>query len=460
MNLKNYQTNFDFSRAFDLQKNLNNGFAEGIFDNLVTNNDLKKNQLFRKHFNFIITELFFCWFESKEQFLSVSMSKRGYNSNSRYNPNKISSYCIKIINYLKENELLEFFPGFFDQKKNKSRLSRIKPKKKLIDEFRNVNLNNSYSIHHERREFIYLYKNNILNEYDDNFTTHELRSILDLYNKVIQKNLFDIPSYEGETFKNYNGKSIGLFTSNSQLNCYFFETFATDPILGGCWWDKLDEHYILKYKKEFLINNQESMYVDLLEILPDFLSFCLDSVIQIRSSNLDDISYSEKCYILLKYIRSKNKDKFIHTFLREKKRYGFAEYNNSELKQAIYTFIKNNKKTFKLVENIAYEKWFGFCSKVFTELLKVSLNPDNPMYLVKDKIYFCIKHEKNVKTNLEKILVNILRISDFKIKSNYCIKVKNTPSNFFGKLFSNKSGISNRYIKNLKNFERKKNYGS
>ena len=59
MNLKNYQTNFDFSRAFDLQKNLNNGFAESIFDNLVTNNDLKKNQLFRKHFNFIITELFF-----------------------------------------------------------------------------------------------------------------------------------------------------------------------------------------------------------------------------------------------------------------------------------------------------------------------------------------------------------------------------------------------------------------
>ena len=45
-------------------------------------------------------------------------------------------------------------------------------------------------MHHERREFIYLYKNNILNEYDDNFTTHELRSILDLYNKVIQKNLF------------------------------------------------------------------------------------------------------------------------------------------------------------------------------------------------------------------------------------------------------------------------------
>ena len=119
MNLENYQTNFDFSRALDLQKNLNNEFAKNIFDNLVTNVTLKKNKLFQKHFNFIITELFFCWLESEEQFLSVSMSKRGYNSNSRYNPNKISSYCIKVINYLRENELLEFFPGFFDLRKKK-----------------------------------------------------------------------------------------------------------------------------------------------------------------------------------------------------------------------------------------------------------------------------------------------------------------------------------------------------
>ena len=91
MKLRNYQTNFDFSRAFDLQKNLNIGFAQNIFDALVDDITLKKNKLFQKHFNFIITELFFCWLESEEQFLSVSMSKRGYNTNSRYNPNKVSS---------------------------------------------------------------------------------------------------------------------------------------------------------------------------------------------------------------------------------------------------------------------------------------------------------------------------------------------------------------------------------
>ena len=129
MNLKNYQTNFDFSRPFDLQKNLNNGFANNILNILETNKILKNNLLFKRHFNFIITELFFCWLESKDQFLSVSMSKRGYNSNSRYNPNKISSYCIQIIRFLKESELLDFIPGFFDSINKKSRLTRIKPKK-------------------------------------------------------------------------------------------------------------------------------------------------------------------------------------------------------------------------------------------------------------------------------------------------------------------------------------------
>ena len=56
MNLMNYQTNFDFSRAFDFQKNLKIGFAQNVFDALVDNTAL--------------------------------------------NPKKISSYCIKVINYL------------------------------------------------------------------------------------------------------------------------------------------------------------------------------------------------------------------------------------------------------------------------------------------------------------------------------------------------------------------------
>ena len=62
---------------------------------------------------------------------------------------------------------------------------------------------------------------------------------------------------------------------------------------------------------------------DLLDIFPNFLSSQSDCNIDIQSSSVDDLSYSEKCYILLKYIKSKNKEKFVQIFLREKKRFGF-----------------------------------------------------------------------------------------------------------------------------------------
>ena len=99
----------------------------------------------------------------------------------------------------------------------------------------------------------------------------------------------------------------------------FSKNIFNDPILGGCWWDKLDESYILKYKKQFLINNQESIYIDLLDILPEFSFFHLDCIIKIKSSTIDDLSYSEKCYILLKYIKSKNKKICTYIFKRKKK---------------------------------------------------------------------------------------------------------------------------------------------
>ena len=91
----------------------------------------KNNQISYKHLKFLVLELFYCWLESSNQLLATSMSKRGYLSISRYNPNKISSYTIKIVNFLKKKELIEFYPGFFDTIKNISRLSRIRATENL-----------------------------------------------------------------------------------------------------------------------------------------------------------------------------------------------------------------------------------------------------------------------------------------------------------------------------------------
>ena len=70
--------------------------------------------------------------------MSVSMSKRGYNSRSRYNPNNISSYTIKIINFLKDEKMIDFYPGFFDRKSGKSRLTRIRASEPLKKKFEKI----------------------------------------------------------------------------------------------------------------------------------------------------------------------------------------------------------------------------------------------------------------------------------------------------------------------------------
>ena len=100
MNNKHIQLDFNFCRPLDFQKNLNINFSKN-FSELEVFNNKDKPDLIYKHLKFLIIELFSCWSESNEQFLSVSMSKRGYKAKSRYNPNMISSVSIDAINYLK-----------------------------------------------------------------------------------------------------------------------------------------------------------------------------------------------------------------------------------------------------------------------------------------------------------------------------------------------------------------------
>ena len=456
MNLENYQMNFDFSRGFDFQKNMNDNFVNSISESFTKNSDIRKNSIFLKHFNFIITDLFFCWVESRNQFIAVSMSKRGYNSKSRYNPNCISSYCIKVINYMKENKLLDFYPGFYDAKKNRSRLSRIRPNQRLVNEFRTINLKSSHDIHHKKREYIYLYKNKKVQEYLDNFKTHELRD----YNSVIQKNLFDIPKYNKDYFECTGKRFKNLSIINSVLNCYFFEDLSSKPTIGGCWWSKLDEGLLSKYKKDFSLNNNQTNYVDLLDFFPTFVSKKLDIKIKLSNSSLDDLTYSEKCHILFKYIKLRNKENFIKIFLREKTKYGFENYSNSELKKIIVSFLNSNKKIFEATNNALQINWVEFCSDIFINLIKISLNSNNPIYLVGDKIYFSSNHQKNIQLNLYKILEKKFKLSKFSIKINNCFSNNLEGNTFFGKFLKARNYYSERYIGNLKKYERKIIYGN
>ena len=165
------QLDFDFSRPIDIQRNINLDLINSCISNFF---DKSHDKIFLKHLRILILELYICWKESGNQFLSVSMSKRGYKSKSRYNPNGISSYLIKIINFLKVNNLIEFYPGFYDPKTKKSRLTRIRPSKLLGNYFKKIEIHGDENINHSKKEFLLIYKNGILYEYDDSYETQEI----------------------------------------------------------------------------------------------------------------------------------------------------------------------------------------------------------------------------------------------------------------------------------------------
>jgi len=79
------QLDFDFSRPLDIQRNTNLGIIDDCITNFLDGNH---SELFQKHLRLLIIELYFCWSESRLQFLTVSMSKRVINVNLGITPIK------------------------------------------------------------------------------------------------------------------------------------------------------------------------------------------------------------------------------------------------------------------------------------------------------------------------------------------------------------------------------------
>ena len=153
--------------------------------------------------------------------LTVSMSKRGYLSQSRYNPNKISSYLIKIIKFLKSSDFIEFYPGFYDSVTLKSRLSRIKGSAKLFELFKKIKLTEKIRINHPKREFVIKMDGNKKVQYSDDFETQDVKEIMFNYNEIISKTIFDIPMFENSYITRFDNKKILISSTGSQANFIF-----------------------------------------------------------------------------------------------------------------------------------------------------------------------------------------------------------------------------------------------
>jgi len=456
MNDKNIQIDFNFSRPIDFQKNIDSIEFNKFYKSLLISSS---DKLLEKHLKLIIIELIFCWFESKDQFLTVSMSKRGYRAKSRYNPNMISSCLIQAVKKIKDKKLLELFPGFFDLKRNISRLTRIRASEDLVSKFTKYNFNHIEFLNLKNRETILLsdsHKNLI--EYEDNFSTHEMREVLNHHNILMTKTFFDIACVENNFilrgdatkilisfFSNFDSR---IFTNNWSDGGHFF----------GSWWHRLDMKSINEFSQHMLINDQKTSFVNLSRLFSLYFSkyFYIDQneiefdLIYKNSNLIRNIDHLN--HLIIKAVGSQNINGLFRSFCNDKRKLGIEEKIKITEFQKLLSLLKRRKKLYSLFFKKNEFNWDSIISNIFYQLIKNIGTANIPIIKVKDRIFFQSKFEKNIIDFLSNFVSKDLSSEKFQLKSQNCFSYNNT--GFFDKFRTNKLNYSKRFLENKKNFDK------
>ena len=452
MKKKNDQLDFNFSRPLDFQRNLSINFLDQIL--FIIDNEYKRNIIFAKHLKFLILELFYCWSESEDQMLTVSMSKRGYLSESRYNPNKISSYLIKIINFLKSSDFIEFYPGFYDSVTMKSRLSRIKGSAKLFELFKKIKLTEKIRVNHPKREFVIKMDGNKRVQYLDDFETQDVKEIMFNYNEIISKTIFDIPMFDKSYLIRYDNKKILISTTGSQANFIFSGDIKNNFKIDGCWWNKLDCDFLKFYAKHIIVNDKPTSFFSLNNNFNDFLKKKIGIENFFKKKDLENFSSSQICNLIVKGVNSKSFKSFFRSILSEKKKFfDTTNLSSEEIKKRMKIFIEDNQP----VSNYFFKEyklhWEEFLNEIFYKLLQKCVPANIPVFLVKDKIYFSTDFSRLIKENLEKILAEVLGIKKIKLSYIECLSYNFKSRGFFSNILKSNTPLSKRYEQRIKQFK-------
>ena len=454
------QLDFNFSRNLDFQKNLNISHINEFLNQSLFRK-FSNSKLIQKHLKFLMIELFCCWSECEKQFLSVSMSKRGYKARSRYNPNMISSVCIEAINILKTMKLIDIYPGFYDSSRGISRRTRIKASEFLISEFKKYSFNIYEMLNSKKRESLYLFdKDSNLKEYDDTISTHEIREVINNYNLILLKTFFDIPCLE-DPFITRGDNSKILVSHLSVLNKMEYSiNWQNSGNFSGGWWDKLDLKSIHFFSKHMLINNAETSFIDFSNFLTLFLSRELgikkiDLNIDFMKKNFFFISNLDQLnHLILRGLKSKNFNSFFRSFCNDKTKMGITQRIAKKSFKKFVEFIENyNTEIYKNFYKNKRVNWDGFVSRIFYQLLKNVASSSLPIIKIKDKFFFPTKFESNVVNYLKNYLSKIINSDKVDLQLNRSFSYNSEVNkSLFKRIIGSDLKYTDRYLVNKKEF--------
>ena len=218
-------TDLDNARSFNPSLSIMRQLTDGEINRVLEQIGKLFNHrsAYRLNLTALLSELLSRHDEESDSWLYLAMSPNKYKKGSRYNTVGYSATTITVVKDLERHGLIELVTGFLDRQSGKSRRTRIRATKPLIDLIGSDWSSTLSHIPYERSfEPIELRNDRLRIEYDEEpYWVADSRELLHAYNELLNRSLIDIPDLEEAKFHNLRkGKHVSHAITNRPANVH------------------------------------------------------------------------------------------------------------------------------------------------------------------------------------------------------------------------------------------------
>jgi len=249
-------------------------FVDEIYDEHF-NNGSDNKRIQKKHLKLVLMDLYVAWVDDPDLNIAVHMAEAAYSNGtvfnkgkSRYNELNIKVSTIKVVHRLHDVGLIDLKDGWQDVG-DRGFLTRIWPTKKLVKMFEDAAFGYFDVGYTEDRETIILRDQDKQDaEYPDTAEIIKMRSLVQEYNKLLEKTFIDITSLEVPRIelpekKKRRKKNKPVFVNITHHDKFVRRVFNNSSFdeggrFYGGWWQRIDG----ELRKDIRLNNASTVEID------------------------------------------------------------------------------------------------------------------------------------------------------------------------------------------------------
>jgi hypothetical protein len=397
----------------------------------------------KKHLKLVLLDLYVVWVDDPAMNIAVHMSQASYSNgtvsnkgNSRYNKLNIKGSTIKVVHKLDKVGLIGLQPGWQDMG-GRGFVTRIWPTEKLVEMFEDAAFGSFNIGYAEDRETIILRdedKKDI--EYDDTPEIIKQRSLVQEYNKLLEKTFIDIQSLEEPRIeipetKTQRKENKPVFVNISHHDKFVRRVFNNSSFdqggrFYGGWWQRIDGNL----RKDIRLNNSATVEIDY-SALHVILAYAEAGISYWHQSDTDPydlpvegVDNPEHCrsitklFLLLSFNAS-NETSLFKAF-RSELNYSDYPYTfpDDVLLQLLNTIKENHPKIKHLICNSAGLRLMNIDSDICEYVIADFIKTDTPILSVHDSFIVPFNEADRLHRVMEEGFKFVTYRSGIKVKFN------------------------------------------